>query len=87
MAVNLSKRRANLKYRYNMNLEQREAMGQRCAICGREDRPVVDHDHRTGRIRGILCHRCNIALGHLGDSPNRLLSAVMYLLAGGIRNA
>ena len=35
-----------------------------CAICGRDDRLVVDHSHETGELRGWLCVGCNCALGH-----------------------
>lgn len=58
-----------------------------CAICGfperrkrkRQPMPlVVDHDHRTGQIRGLLCHGCNTGLGSFCDDPGRLLRAVRY---------
>jgi Recombination endonuclease VII len=54
-----------------------------CGICKtplRCDRGThVDHDHASGRVRGLLCHSCNLALGLLADSPNRLLAAADYL--------
>ncbi len=54
-----------------------------CAICKkrpRADRPLhVDHDHRTGRVRGLLCVSCNTGLGKLGDNLRRLKDAVDYL--------
>lgn len=60
--------------------------GDRCGICnaenrsnGRKDRLAVDHDHRTDIIRGLLCHRCNTALGLFNDSPNLLAVAIAYL--------
>lgn len=40
---------------------------------------VVDHDHKTGKIRGLLCSPCNVAIGMLGDSEERLLNVLEYL--------
>ena len=55
----------------------------RCAICKRlpytKKGLVVDHCHQTGAIRGILCSRCNSALGHLDDDPALLEQALEYL--------
>ncbi len=57
-----------------------EAQGGRCAICQQTpSKVVVDHDHRTGRVRGLLCGPCNRALGHLQDQPGRCLAAAEYL--------
>jgi hypothetical protein len=39
----------------------------------------VDHDHKTGKVRGILCHKCNIALGLIGDDPARARALANYL--------
>lgn len=45
-----------------------DSQGGRCAICRCVPvRPVVDHDHATGRVRGILCHGCNIILPAIED--------------------
>lgn len=41
--------------------------------------PDVDHDHRTGANRGLLCHGCNLAIGHVDDSPERLRALADYL--------
>jgi hypothetical protein len=51
-----------------------------CKICGRElGIPCLDHDHFTGKVRGILCLRCNQGLGHFDDSPLLLRKAIEYL--------
>jgi len=60
--------------------------GGKCGVCGRsleetigKGRPHVDHDHETGKVRGILCHFCNVGLGNLGDSIEILEAAIAYL--------
>jgi hypothetical protein len=44
---------------------------------------VVDHNHETGEVRGLLCNPCNSGLGLLGDSPEVLRSAIEYLEKNG----
>lgn len=54
-----------------------------CAICkGPPDRKylLVDHDHVTKKVRGLLCHNCNVLLGHAKDSVEILQAATEYLL-------
>jgi hypothetical protein len=52
-----------------------------CVICGSEEKLVVDHDHDTGAIRGMLCNHCNRGLGHFRDDPILLEFAAQYLYA------
>jgi hypothetical protein len=67
--------------------ELREAQDGKCAICGVAEayaprkRLAVDHDHRTGAIRGLLCGNCNAGLGQFKDSPELLAAAIRYLEA------
>jgi hypothetical protein len=68
-----NRRERLLKQRYGLTTAGKEAMltGQNglCAICATPpSRPVVDHCHATGRVRGILCHRCNIKLPAIEDA-------------------
>ncbi|ANA86462.1 endonuclease VII [Gordonia phage OneUp] len=52
-------------YTYGLTAEEyRQRMAQPCGICGAPSKHM-DHDHRTGRVRGGLCHRCNLGLGYL----------------------
>lgn len=50
-----------------------------CAICSNITRLAVDHDHKTGKIRGILCFKHNTSLGHFNDSIEELEKAIKYL--------
>lgn len=52
-----------------------------CSICKHRKKIVVDHDHATGKIRGPLCWRCNVGIGHFYDKPQLLISAAQYLMA------
>ena len=67
---------------YNLMLENQE---HRCKICGSTDpadrsgRLVVDHCHTTTRVRGLLCHKCNSALGLFKDDRAIIRSALNYL--------
>lgn len=78
--------------RYNITADQFEAMkaeqGHCCAICnqpesskfrGRVKQLSVDHDHKTGAIRALLCFRCNTILGRVHDNPATLIKAAAYL--------
>ena len=57
----------------------RVEQGGRCAVCRVGPATHVDHEHNTGRVRGLLCHRCNTGIGMLGDSEAGLVAALGYL--------
>jgi len=65
----------------HINREQRG----RCAICGNSEKRLhLDHNHLTGAVRGLLCNRCNLGIGHFADDYARLLKAADYVETGGV---
>lgn len=73
----------HLKHLHGITPEQHTAMLEAqeglCAICREAPATNIDHDHRTGKVRGLLCWKHNIGLGHFGDSPELLARARTYL--------
>lgn len=79
----------HIKRKYGITPVQYDEMLSRqkgkCAICGKSNRHNkqgrfnIDHCHLTGVIRGLLCWECNVAIGRMGDDPNRLRKAAEYL--------
>lgn len=85
-------RRSRLKQHYGLTLAQYETLSAKqngaCAICKRAEtqqqhgkvvRLAVDHDHKTGKVRGLLCVACNLALGKMNHDLERLRAAIQYL--------
>ena len=62
-------------------LKELKATITECVICGSDEKLVVDHDHKTGEIRGMLCNYCNRGLGHFRDDPLLLEFAAQYIYA------
>ncbi len=64
------------------------SQGYSCGICGTKDfgggngRFSIDHCHKTGKVRGLLCTKCNWGIGHLNDSVVVLRAAIAYLENG-----
>ena len=81
------KRRWDLKNKYGITLEEYYEMAKDgCDICGKtveenKGTLIVDHDHETGKVRGVLCTVCNTGLGKLGDNVKGLTRALEYLNA------
>lgn len=79
--------RSNILRKYGLTIQGYDALlksqGGVCAICGRTSTTgrnlAVDHDHTSGRIRGLLCDSCNGGLGLLQDSEEILEKALAYL--------
>ena len=84
---------SHLSLKYKISLEEYQQkvaeQGGLCAICGRESLTkgktgrvytlAVDHEHGTGRVRGLLCGPCNQGLGSFGEDVSRLKAAIKYL--------
>lgn len=79
---------SKLRLLYNISLEDYnillEKQDNKCAICERNvleygKNLSIDHCHKTGRIRGLLCNKCNQGLGLFNDSPLFLMNAIHYL--------
>lgn len=80
-----------LKNKYGITVEIYDSLlksqDNRCAICNRhiseiKSNLVIDHNHTTGAVRGLLCSRCNTGIGQLGDSVDLLEKAIQYLKDG-----
>ena len=88
-------RNSYLKKKYNISNEEYYSLynkqNGKCAICfqcieiilnkrgNNSNSCHLDHDHKTGKIRGMLCHSCNNALGHFKDNTKIMLQAVKYI--------
>ena len=80
-------RRCHLRSHYGITRQDLEAFlalqHHRCAICGNGFRNyrdcLVDHDHVTGKVRGLLCRACNFTIGHTHDNSSILENAAKYL--------
>ena len=88
-------RNSTLKKKYGINIEQYNEIfknqGYVCAICG-SDKPrgygrmCVDHNHLTGKIRGILCQPCNTSIGKMMENPNLIRKLALYVESDGFHN-
>jgi recombination endonuclease VII len=78
-----SSRHYHLRRRYGISsVEFDELVSQQggvCPICNKPSPEHVDHDHKTRRVRGVLCFNCNGGLGQFGDDSERLARAQLYL--------
>jgi hypothetical protein len=87
LGTRLKERKNNLKRMFGMSIEEYDKklddQGGGCKLCGLEcisgKRLAVDHDHKTGKIRDLLCNNCNAGLGKFQDNPELLIKAADYL--------
>jgi Recombination endonuclease VII len=81
------RRAHHLKNKFDITEEQYDEMlaaqNRKCALCDRTDSPTkrlaVDHNHTTGKVRALLCDRCNRGIGFLDEDTTRLRAAANYL--------
>ena len=88
------RRRYSFKRRYGIDekryTEMLNEQDHHCALCGKEESAVkkhdgkvrrfaIDHDHATGKVRALLCTRCNVGLGAFGDDLDLLRKAIVYV--------
>lgn len=78
------------KKKYNLTLEEIDQIliiqNHKCAICGKsliETKRCTDHDHKTDKVRGILCTKCNLGLGHFNDDLDLLKKVIIYIESKG----
>jgi hypothetical protein len=73
------------KHKYGLTQEQYKDMilsqNNECAICKKPSHKTlyIDHDHKTGKVRGLLCHECNTGIGFFNEDIDSLTNAVKYL--------
>lgn len=78
-------RKHTIKKKYGLSWEEYEDLlkkfNNKCGICGGTDQKElsIDHDHKTGLVRGLLCNNCNNGLGRFKDSIILLSMAINYL--------
>lgn len=74
---------AHRKWKYGLTKDEFDRylmeQGGRCAVCRSQERLCVDHDHETLDVRGLLCNKCNTAIGMLGDSVAGVERALEYM--------
>ncbi len=82
------RKKSHLRLLYGINIEEYNLLFAKqegkCAICGTHQSGLkkvlsVDHCHETGKVRGLLCQRCNSGIGFLNDDIENLKCAILYL--------
>lgn len=94
LKTNANRNNTRLKYRFGITASDYQnillAQNGVCAICGKKETAKgqqllgVDHNHKTKKVRGLLCHKCNVILGLCHENIDTLTSAIAYLRREGI---
>jgi hypothetical protein len=93
--INFNARKRHYVGNYDITIEERNilfsAQDNKCACCGSLEPGntwgfVVDHDHTSNVVRGIICQPCNVALGQVKDRPAHLRALIKYLDTHGIND-
>ena len=84
--VKMTRQHQTIKYRYGIDITEYDKLFKqqhgKCAICGKPPARTklgIDHNHNTKKVRGLLCNKCNRALGYFDDSIQILQKAVKYM--------
>ena len=79
----LYKRTARIKKKFGVTIEEfelfRQSQGDCCAICDTTEKIFVDHNHKTGKLRGVLCSHCNSMIGFARENIAVLEKAIAYI--------
>ena len=81
-------RNSRYKIRYGITLEQYNQLFKNqngvCAICGNKEERykhlMIDHNHKTNKVRGLVCTKCNLALGYMEDNIYKIQNMIKYLI-------
>lgn len=76
-------KKASIKSKYNLTMEEYylmlEKANYQCEICGEKTNLEIDHNHKTGKVRGMLCDRCNRTIGMFKEDINIMSNAIKYI--------
>lgn len=78
----ITSKKYRIEKEYNISIEEYYACmstSDKCEICGTPNNLVYDHSHDSMKFRGVLCSRCNVGIGILGDNEEGVLKALEYI--------
>lgn len=79
----LKKKAAAIKRKYNISIEEYKTLiassGNKCEICSSKENLCIDHCHDTGRIRGVLCRKCNLTLSYIENNDIKIFKRYLKI--------